>query len=81
MSMKREYKAWIIAGCFKATANRGPLGPFPMYCQIGQMLPFFKTQRAAREWCRGRGIKVPGALGIHFIRVRVTADVLSKGTP
>lgn len=80
MSVKREYKAWIIVGCFKATDKRGPLGPFPMYAQIGEMLPFFKTNRAAREWCRDRGMEVPGALGIHFLRVRVVAELAGATT-
>jgi hypothetical protein len=71
MSLEREHKAWIICGCFKATATRGPLGPFPMYQDLGKTLPFFTKQRYAREYCRERGMKVPGPLGIHFIRVTV----------
>lgn len=76
MSLARKYNAWIICGVFKATAKRGPLGPFPMYKEINKMLPFFTTKAAAVEWCRDRGLEVPGALGIHFKRVTVECTAL-----
>lgn len=72
--LRRTHRGWIICGVFKATAKRGPLGPFPMYDTIGDMLPFFKTQKAARQWCRDRGLHVPGPLGIHFVRVVVSSQ-------
>jgi hypothetical protein len=74
MSIHRTYKAWIICGSLKATASSGPSGPLPLYSSIGDRLPFFTTQKAAREWCRDRGMTVPGALGVHFVRVVVSAS-------
>lgn len=72
--MKREYKAWIIAGKFEAMWTLPARGPFPVYKEIGGMLPFFTTKRAAQSWCKARRMKVPGALGIHFVRVSVVAS-------
>ena len=80
--MRREYKAWIIAGVFKAKPSLGLVqrGPFPMYKQIKEFLPFFASKRAAQEYCRSRRIKMGGALGTHIVRVTVVMDTAALKT-